>query len=63
MTVRTLLTWHLDLLGVPRRSFFELLAPFATEPRERDRLLELASTAGQVRVLQVSPVCCRRMVR
>lgn len=44
--------WHLvarylDITGVPRRSFFELLACLSPSELERDKLLELSSAAGQ----------------
>ncbi|CAM9904438.1 unnamed protein product, partial [Discosporangium mesarthrocarpum] len=44
--VGDLLRHHLDLLGTPRRGFFERLSAFAGDPGERDKLLELASPAG-----------------
>eukprot|EP00177_Eucheuma_denticulatum_P005677 GFKZ01010337.1.p1 GENE.GFKZ01010337.1~~GFKZ01010337.1.p1 ORF type:complete len:630 (+),score=50.43 GFKZ01010337.1:191-2080(+) len=37
---------HMDLSGTPRRKFFEQLAPFATDSRERDKLIEMASIDG-----------------
>ncbi|KAJ1719113.1 NADPH-dependent diflavin oxidoreductase 1 [Coemansia erecta] len=46
-TVRWLATYVLDISGVPRRSFFEYLARFATHEDERGRLSEFASAAGQ----------------
>ena len=46
VTVGELLEMHLDLCGLPRRSFFQGLAPFATDADERDKLLELASPEG-----------------
>jgi len=58
-TVTELLAWHLDVAGVPRRAFFERLIPFATEPRERERLQELASPEGQDDLLNY----CTRMRR
>jgi sulfite reductase alpha subunit-like flavoprotein len=45
-TALQLMTWHLDLAGMPRRSFFEGLSAFATKAEERDKLLELASGEG-----------------
>jgi sulfite reductase alpha subunit-like flavoprotein len=39
-TVLELFTQVLDVFGVPRRSFFRLLAHFATEPAQRERLEE-----------------------
>ncbi|KAJ2379981.1 NAPDH-dependent diflavin reductase, partial [Coemansia sp. RSA 2603] len=46
-TVRWLATHVLDISGVPRRSFFEYLARFATHEDERSRLSEFASAEGQ----------------
>jgi sulfite reductase alpha subunit-like flavoprotein len=45
-TALQLLTWHLDLCGMPRRSFFAGIAKFATKEEEREKLLELASAEG-----------------
>ncbi|KAJ2399517.1 NAPDH-dependent diflavin reductase [Coemansia sp. RSA 2559] len=45
-TLRWLSTHYFDIGGVPKRSFFEMLGYFA-QGDERDRLCELASTAGQ----------------
>ena len=47
-TPAMLLAWHLDVQGVPRATYFELLAPLAAEPRERARLRELGLPGGQV---------------
>eukprot|EP00038_Savillea_parva_P027602 m.60508 g.60508 ORF g.60508 m.60508 type:complete len:636 (+) comp7959_c0_seq1:250-2157(+) len=46
-TVRDVLTQYLDIQAVPRRYFFELLASFATDLREAERLRELCSAEGQ----------------
>ena len=43
-----LATHYLDFMSVPRRSFFELLASFASSEKEREKLTELSSTEGQV---------------
>jgi sulfite reductase alpha subunit-like flavoprotein len=40
ITLRKLLTNHLDILSIPRRSFFAQLAHYTTDPFQRDRLLE-----------------------
>ncbi|KAL9099575.1 MAG: hypothetical protein Q9163_004943 [Psora crenata] len=40
MTFRELLTKHLDLTAIPRRSFFSMIAHFATDQFQKDRLLE-----------------------
>ncbi|CAI8025626.1 NADPH-dependent diflavin oxidoreductase 1 [Geodia barretti] len=42
-----LATHYLDISSVPRRSFFDLLAQFASSEREKERLLEFSSTEGQ----------------
>ncbi|KAK3167593.1 hypothetical protein OEA41_010720 [Lepraria neglecta] len=39
-TLRTLLTEHLDLTAIPRRSFFSLVAHFTDDQFHKDRLLE-----------------------
>lgn len=39
-TIRTLLTEHLDLTAIPRRSFFSLIAHFTDNQFHKDRLLE-----------------------
>lgn len=43
-----LATHYLDFMSVPRRSFFELLATFASSKREKEKLMEFSSTEGQV---------------
>ena len=45
-TVLELFVRRLDVYGVPRRSFFALLAYFATEPLHAEKLRELGSAAG-----------------
>lgn len=40
ITFRELLTRHLDLNAIPRRSFFSLLAHFTTDSFQKDRLIE-----------------------
>jgi sulfite reductase alpha subunit-like flavoprotein len=47
ITLRTLCETYFDLLGTPRRYFFELLSFFATEQTEKERLQYLASAEGQ----------------
>ncbi|CAK4741231.1 hypothetical protein LEN26_018235 [Aphanomyces euteiches] len=37
---------YLDVFGTPRRSFFERLSLFASDPEEKEKLLELASPPG-----------------
>ncbi len=39
-TLRLLLTNHLDVTAIPRRSFFALIAHFTNDPFHNDRLLE-----------------------
>lgn len=45
-TPRMLLSEALDILGTPRRSFFEKLSLFATDEEEKKKLEELASPEG-----------------
>ena len=40
ITLRELLTSHLDIMAIPRRSFFSLIAHFTHDDFHRDRLLE-----------------------
>lgn len=40
ITLRQLLTNHLDIISIPRRSFFAQLAHYTTDEFHRDRLLE-----------------------
>lgn len=47
LTVRSLLTHHLDIMAIPRRSFFANVWHFSNGlERERDRLLEFSTVAG-----------------
>ncbi|KAL0193336.1 hypothetical protein M9458_011632, partial [Cirrhinus mrigala] len=46
-SVRFLVEQFLDISAVPRRSFFELLATFATNELEQEKLLEFSSAQGQ----------------
>ncbi|KAF6327729.1 NADPH dependent diflavin oxidoreductase 1 [Rhinolophus ferrumequinum] len=55
-SVRHLVSQYLDIVGVPRRSFFELLACLSPSELERDKLLELSSAAGQE---ELSQYCSR----
>ncbi|KAB2578455.1 NADPH-dependent diflavin oxidoreductase 1 [Lasiodiplodia theobromae] len=41
-TLFGILTNHLDIMAVPRRSFFALIAHFASDPDQKERLLEFA---------------------
>lgn len=45
--MRHLVSRHLDIARVPRRSFFELLACLSPDALEREKLLEFSSAAGQ----------------
>ncbi|KAI7901704.1 uncharacterized protein BX663DRAFT_513736 [Cokeromyces recurvatus] len=47
MTFRDIFVYHLDIFGVPRRSFFEMLAYFTTTEDHTERLREFASPEGQ----------------
>ncbi|KAL1932088.1 hypothetical protein VTP01DRAFT_9144 [Rhizomucor pusillus] len=47
MTFRDLFIDILDVFGVPRRSFFEMLAYFTKDENQRERLREFASPEGQ----------------
>ncbi|KAI8144941.1 hypothetical protein BJV82DRAFT_606828 [Fennellomyces sp. T-0311] len=47
MTFRDLFVKYLDVFGVPRRSFFEMLAHFTKDELQTDRLREFASAQGQ----------------
>ena len=37
---------YLDILGTPRRVFYEQLSFFAADEEERERLLEMSTSAG-----------------
>lgn len=43
ITLRTLLTNHLDIMSIPRRSFFAQLAHFTNDDYHRERLLEFTN--------------------
>lgn len=45
-TVYQTLLQHLDILGKPPKRFYEALAEFATDPREKEHLARLGSAAG-----------------
>ncbi|KAF8445425.1 hypothetical protein BGX38DRAFT_684405 [Terfezia claveryi] len=40
LTLRTLLTHHLDITAIPRRSFFAHIANYTSDPVHKERLLE-----------------------
>jgi sulfite reductase alpha subunit-like flavoprotein len=48
MVFRDLFVYCLDIFGVPRRSFFEMLAYFTTNDDHTERLREFAAPEGQV---------------
>lgn len=45
--IHDLVKYYLDILSVPKRSFFEFLSIFSDDQLERDKLLDFASTDGQ----------------
>ena len=45
-TLRSLLENHLDVFGIPRMYFFEVLSRFAMDPMQREKLLELSQSSG-----------------
>jgi len=45
-SLQTLLEKHLDIGAVPKRSYFLALAPYASNPEETAKLIELASDEG-----------------
>ncbi|KAI9030660.1 hypothetical protein CLU79DRAFT_694685 [Phycomyces nitens] len=47
MTFRDLFVYQLDVCGVPRRSFFEILSYFTTDPNHTERLREFTRPEGQ----------------
>jgi len=49
LTLRDLCVHYLNILGTPRKYFFELLSHFATDDREKERLEYFGSKEGSVR--------------
>eukprot|EP00127_Corallochytrium_limacisporum_P000616 Clim_evm15s22 gene=Clim_evmTU15s22 len=47
LTQREVLEGWLDVFSMPRRHFFEVLSFFATNPMQRERLVELSASDGQ----------------
>eukprot|EP00795_Rhopilema_esculentum_P010504 gene10504-19221_t len=47
LTINRLVKTHLDVQGVPKRYFFELLSFFTPSEMEKEKLLEFASAEGQ----------------
>ncbi|KAG0133679.1 hypothetical protein HOY82DRAFT_255413 [Tuber indicum] len=43
LTLRTLLTHHLDLTSIPRRAFFGMIANFTDNPVHKERILEFTN--------------------
>ena len=55
-TVKWVAAHYFDIQSVPRRSFFEFLAHFATSEMEKEKLIEFTTAEGQVRsYISVSP--------
>ncbi|KAL0073885.1 hypothetical protein F4703DRAFT_1894680 [Phycomyces blakesleeanus] len=47
MSFRDLFLYHLDVCGVPRRSFFEMVSYFTMDPNHTERLREFTQPEGQ----------------
>lgn len=47
LTLRTLVTHHLDIMSIPRRSFFEIIAHFSENPQHVEKLREFTAPEGQ----------------
>ena len=47
-SIKHLVEHYLDIQGVPRRYFFELLSHFTTSDLEKEKLQEFCSAEGQV---------------
>ena len=45
-TLRNVFLKYLDILGVPKRYAIEQLSHFATDPEQKEKLLEISSSAG-----------------
>ena len=45
-SIENLFKYVLDIAGIPQRSFFKAIAPYATEEDERQKLFELSDAAG-----------------
>ena len=46
MTIEKILESEVDLVGIPKRSFFQILAEYSSDKLEKDRLLEFCSGRG-----------------
>lgn len=46
ITIFEMFSYALDICGIPQRSYFEGIAPFAESHEEKDKLMELASAEG-----------------
>ncbi|EEP76410.1 conserved hypothetical protein [Uncinocarpus reesii 1704] len=55
-TVYQALTHNLDIFGKPPKRFYESLAEFATDPKEKDQLVKLGGTDGAEEFKQRSEV-------
>lgn len=53
-TIRDLLTHHLSFSSVPRRTWFELVAHFASDEQEAQKLREFGSEDGDGAVRFIS---------
>lgn len=52
-TIRHAVEHYFNIAGMPRRYFFELLSFFASSELEKEKLMEFASTEGQVCALSI----------
>lgn len=55
-TLQEIIEGYYDIMGTPRRYFFELLSHFAALPLHKEKLKELASVEGMVIPLAVYSV-------
>ena len=60
-TVQWLVTHYFDIQSIPRRSFFEFLAHFASTELEKEKLTEFTTPEGQV-ALHCTLVLCKHKV-
>ena len=63
-SVEWLVSHHLDINSVPRRSFFELLKYHADDEMEREKLEEFCTAQGQVKKIKIIClfVCCNVII-
>lgn len=62
VTLEQLLRCHLDVQGTPRRSALELMACYASEGEQRNKLLELSGFASDTATLRAAERAARRAV-